>query len=116
MKSIHEGIKPHICANCGKGFFRRATLIEHLQYANNVKCLEKFQLTSDEVLPPKRIRKHKYTRKEVICDTCGKTLQDSSGLKAHMRSIHEGEREHVCGTCGKAFFRKNQLEEHIGNY
>ena len=116
VQSIHEGIKSHICANCGKGFFRKATLIEHLQYANNFKCLEIFKLSSDEVLPPKRIRKHKYTRKEVICDSCGKTLQDSSGLKAHMRAIHEGEREHVCGTCGKAFFRKNQMEEHIGNY
>ena len=116
IRNIHEGKKDYKCTNCGKGFFKNAFLIEHIQFAKNFECLQKFQMSTniqvDEAQIKRRIRKH--TKNERVCDSCGKSFYDASSLKTHMRSVHKGERENFCGTCGKAFFRKAALNEHIG--
>ena len=44
---------------------------------------------------------------------CVKLFTNSSGLKKHINSVHEGIKNHICKTCGKGFFRLNHLKRHV---
>ena len=47
------------------------------------------------------------------CLECNKTHRDKSNLNAHIRQVHEGERNQTCSTCGKAFFQPHDLKRHV---
>uniref|UniRef100_A0A3P9LEB6 Zinc finger and BTB domain containing 11 n=1 Tax=Oryzias latipes TaxID=8090 RepID=A0A3P9LEB6_ORYLA len=51
------------------------------------------------------------TKREFVCDICGKTLPKLYSLRIHMLS-HTGVRPHSCKVCGKTFAHKPSLKMH----
>ena len=78
VKSIHEGIKQHVCDKCDSAFSRPHDLKRHTE-------------TVHEGL------------KRYLCDKCDKAFTQQKHLKRHVESVHLGLREHVCDRCSKAF-------------
>lgn len=58
----------------------------------------------DKTLPP-------HTKREFVCDICGKTLPKLYSLRIHMLN-HTGVRPHSCKVCGKTFTHKHSLKMH----
>lgn len=56
--------------------------------------------------PKKGSKKGRYT-----CEDCGKSLASSSGLDAHIKTVH-GQKIYDCEYCEKAFARKDHLFNH----
>lgn len=52
-----------------------------------------------------------HTKREFVCDICGKTLPKLYSLRIHMLS-HTGVRPHSCKVCGKTFTHKHSLKMH----
>ena len=77
-----------------------------------VKCPSQRQLTTHlrmahDVAPSSFSSEHS-------CSDCGKSFKSSQTLKAHMRNMHEGEKEdYVCGHCDRAFTHKGSLKAHM---
>ena len=51
------------------------------------------------------------TKREFVCDICGKTLPKLYSLRIHMLN-HTGVRPHCCKVCGKSFANKHSLKMH----
>lgn len=51
------------------------------------------------------------TKREFVCDICGKTLPKLYSLRIHMLN-HTGVRPHLCRICGKSFATKHNLKMH----
>ena len=51
------------------------------------------------------------TKREFVCDICGKTLPKLYSLRIHMLN-HTGVRPHACKVCGKSFANKHSLKMH----
>ena len=51
--------------------------------------------------------------KDYVCEKCNQRFRDSSNLKAHIRRVHEGEKNLVCTYCGKLFFDNHGLKVHV---
>ena len=54
-------------------------------------------------------------KKNAKCETCGKTLSTARNLKAHINSLHDGQKDHKCDSCGKQFSRAGNLKTHINS-
>lgn len=52
-----------------------------------------------------------HTKREFVCDICGKTLPKLYSLRIHMLN-HTGVRPHSCKVCGKSFTNKHSLNVH----
>ena len=49
----------------------------------------------------------------IKCTLCEKSFQEKSGLKRHMKGVHEGKRPYACHLCGLAFTQGGNLKTHI---
>lgn len=78
--------KPFLCIVCGKDFAERAQLKSH-------------SLTHT-------------TERPYECNQCGKAYKQSTKLKLHQRSVHEGLRPYKCDQCDSAFKECSDLRRH----
>ncbi|KAB5584286.1 hypothetical protein PHYPO_G00105710 [Pangasianodon hypophthalmus] len=131
----------HTCSECGMVFQRRYTLIMHMlkheksrsfkctlcnkefQYAVSLRAHlarhkhQKSQRSSlargaaDEVSDGLEGQAKSRTKREFVCDICGKTLPKLYSLRIHMLN-HTGVRPHSCRVCGKSFATKHNLKMH----
>ncbi|XP_078462438.1 GDNF-inducible zinc finger protein 1-like [Lampetra planeri] len=46
------------------------------------------------------------------CRECGQTFTNRCNLRAHLRHVHNEDRQFVCGICGKRFKRKKDVRRH----
>ncbi|KAF5893300.1 zinc finger and BTB domain-containing protein 11 [Clarias magur] len=128
----------HTCSECGMVFQRRYTLIMHMlkhEKSRSFKCTlcnKEFQYAvslrahltrhkhqksqkaraADEVSDRSEEGQAKSrTKREFVCDICGKTLPKLYSLRIHMLN-HTGVRPHSCRVCGKSFATKHNLKMH----
>ncbi|XP_029286238.1 zinc finger and BTB domain-containing protein 11 isoform X2 [Cottoperca gobio] len=115
----HEKARGYKCSLCSKEFQYAASLRAHLarhkqqssQRAPIIKPSAEQNSEGkldgdleDKTLPPN-------TKREFVCDICGKTLPKLYSLRIHMLN-HTGVRPHACKVCGKTFAHKHSLKMH----
>ncbi|KAI4892008.1 hypothetical protein NFI96_034219 [Prochilodus magdalenae] len=131
----------HTCSECGMVFQRRYALIMHTlkhEKSRGFKCTlcnKEFQYAASLRA---HLARHKHqktqsvsvtrggmaedsdglegqaksrTKREFVCDICGKTLPKLYSLRIHMLN-HTGVRPHSCRLCGKSFATKHSLKMH----
>lgn len=62
----------------------------------------------------KKLRSHLTTheKKMFSCNYCEKKFTKSVNVQAHIKSIHQLEKNFLCSNCGKNFSTKGALKEH----
>ena len=84
IHNANEDNKKHVCELCGKAFFTKTSLKEHIYTHSDVK---------------------RYS-----CEVCGKQLRNDSSFRRHMMSVHNVKQ--TCDICGKDIFTKVGLAFH----
>ena len=87
-KSHKDSNKSHQCPNCVIKFIDISKLEKHVS------------------------ENHKHSLSKYVCEICSKNFKNSSVLKLHQMSIHEGIR-HPCPHCSKKFNQAGTLGAHI---
>ncbi|XP_026856465.2 zinc finger and BTB domain-containing protein 11 [Electrophorus electricus] len=106
----HEKSRGFKCTLCNKEFQYAASLRAHLARHKHQRASSSRGLAADDpegLVGPARGR----TKREFVCDICGKTLPKLYSLRIHMLN-HTGVRPHACRLCGKSFATKHSLKMH----
>ncbi|XP_038572595.1 zinc finger and BTB domain-containing protein 11 [Micropterus salmoides] len=115
----HEKARGYKCSLCSKEFQYAASLRAHLA-RHKQQSSQRAPITKPSVeqssdgkaesdLDEKTLSPH--TKREFVCDICGKTLPKLYSLRIHMLN-HTGVRPHSCKVCGKTFAHKHSLKMH----
>lgn len=119
--TIHEIHSPEkkqlVCEICGNMFMKKYYLEQHLQRVHNQNkpsyscefCVFK---TTCRMNIARHMALHLESKKECICEQCGKAFYNLSTLKDHMSYVHMQKRQFKCSKCDKAFKRNSELVRH----
>ncbi|XP_016107439.1 zinc finger and BTB domain-containing protein 11-like isoform X2 [Sinocyclocheilus grahami] len=109
----HEKTRSFKCSICNKEFQYAASLRAHLARHKHQKTqrasMTRAMATEDSQGSEGQMRYR--TKREFVCDICGKTLPKLYSLRIHMLN-HTGVRPHTCKVCGKSFATKHSLKMH----
>ncbi|KAH9499415.1 hypothetical protein Btru_003405, partial [Bulinus truncatus] len=103
------------CKICGKMYMEERHLLQHEKNHYMIKpyscnfCDRRFSLHPLLIKHEERIHK---TKKDIICDICGKVFKRMDNLNRHKIS-HTGVKSHKCDHCGLSFTEKGSLTRHI---
>uniref|UniRef100_A0A672H148 Zinc finger and BTB domain containing 11 n=1 Tax=Salarias fasciatus TaxID=181472 RepID=A0A672H148_SALFA len=115
----HEKARGYKCSLCNKEFQYAASLRAHLA-RHKQQSSQRASISRPPIEPAAEGRgdsdldektSSPQTRREFVCDICGKTLPKLYSLRIHMLS-HTGVRPHSCKVCGKTFAHKHSLKMH----
>ena len=112
---MHEGSKARIfaCEYCGKSFYRRGSLIEHIRRCLNLKTY-KCELCGKGFNNISGLNSHAAVHlasKDFTCELCGKAFKRLLNMKNHMK-VHLNEKQYKCEICGKGCNTSSQLSMH----
>lgn len=98
---------------CNKEFQYAVSLRAHLARHKHQKTQRSplARVATDEVSDGVEGQAKSRTKREFVCDICGKTLPKLYSLRIHMLN-HTGVRPHSCRVCGKSFATKHNLKMH----
>uniref|UniRef100_A0A663NA93 Zinc finger and BTB domain containing 11 n=3 Tax=Athene cunicularia TaxID=194338 RepID=A0A663NA93_ATHCN len=105
----HERCKDYKCPLCKKEFQYGASLRAHL-VRHTRKTEVNTAAASVEETGVSSVKGR--TKREFICDICGRTLPKLYSLRIHMLK-HTGVKPHACKVCGKTFTYKHGLKMHL---
>ncbi|KAG5833371.1 hypothetical protein ANANG_G00275230 [Anguilla anguilla] len=108
----HEKTRGYKCSLCNKEFQYAASLRAHIARHKRQKTQRAAGTRAsaeDEDAGDGKAKSR--TKREFVCDICGKTLPKLYSLRIHMLN-HTGVRPHTCRVCGKAFAHKHSLKMH----
>ncbi|XP_029112411.1 zinc finger and BTB domain-containing protein 11 isoform X2 [Scleropages formosus] len=109
----HEKTRGYRCSLCSKEFQYAASLRAHLTRHKRQKS-QRASVAARVLAEGKEAadgRTRGRTKREFVCDICGKTLPKLYSLRIHMLN-HTGVRPHACKVCGKTFAHKHSLKMH----
>ncbi|XP_315481.4 transcription factor grauzone [Anopheles gambiae] len=129
---------------CGKQFFRRYILVDHIAaHRGTIRCEichktyktkrylalhfakshsgetdRPFKCGKCHVSYPKQylLRAHELMHVQQQCHICEKVLSNTQSLRVHIAQMHGGDGHHICDTCGKVFRTKPAMERHINEH
>ncbi|NXS09469.1 ZBT11 protein, partial [Neodrepanis coruscans] len=105
----HERSKEYKCPLCKKEFqygaSLRAHLVRHTRKSEGTAAATSAEGTGVSVVKGR-------TKREFVCDICGRTLPKLYSLRIHMLK-HTGVKPHACKVCGKTFTYKHGLKMHL---
>ncbi|XP_070203245.1 zinc finger protein 664-like [Littorina saxatilis] len=108
-------VRSHICEHCGKAFYEKLVLDEHVKYTHLRKRKFVCDVCSKVFYRPGTLAKHKRChtgKRPYVCSQCGQSFTVAYNLKVHQR-LHTGERPYQCKQCDAAFAQKNSLDVHM---
>lgn len=92
MRSHYTGTSiPHPCRNCALTFPTKKKLATHRKESH-----------------PRSVPKNSHR----VCHECGQLFMGSSGLRYHLRHVHQGVREVACRFCDKLFASRPVRDDH----
>ena len=95
----HSKKNPNLfCARCKKTFCTEISFNRHM--AKN-DCRER----DENYVQP--------CNQPTICEACGQTFRDRSGMKKHYKVHHMGQKDHKCDQCENEYASKVHLKRHI---
>ncbi|KAM4628616.1 zinc finger and BTB domain-containing protein 11 [Polymixia lowei] len=114
----HEKARGYKCSLCSKEFQYAASLRAHLA-RHKQQSSQRAPIAKPSLEPSSEgkaegdldDRTAARTKREFVCDICGKTLPKLYSLRIHMLN-HTGVRPHSCKVCGKTFAHKHSLKMH----
>ncbi|XP_033937095.1 zinc finger and BTB domain-containing protein 11 [Pseudochaenichthys georgianus] len=116
----HEKARGYKCSLCSKEFQYAASLRAHLA-RHKQQSSQRAPVIKPPAEPPAERgggdsdledkTQSPNTKREFVCDICGKTLPKLYSLRIHMLN-HTGVRPHSCKVCGKTFAHKHSLKMH----
>ena len=95
VETVHMKMKRYQCKDCNDCFSRPDQLRDHME-----------ELHGPDGPQPKK-------DKRVMCPHCGLKYRDDTGLRKHIKRIHDGGTEVSCPTCNKTLKNKIVLKQHI---
>ena len=107
MKNVH---KDFICIHCSPAlqFDRSLVYVLHLKLVHGInnrsKTIENHQEKSFEV-----------DNNGLKCELCSKNFTAKSSLKAHVASVHDGEKPLKCEICDYSCSRNTSLKKHVAS-
>ncbi|XP_010120681.1 PREDICTED: zinc finger and BTB domain-containing protein 11, partial [Chlamydotis macqueenii] len=105
----HERSKDYKCPLCKKEFQYGASLRAHLvRHTRKTEVNTAAANVEETGMSSVKGR----TKREFICDICGRTLPKLYSLRIHMLK-HTGVKPHACKVCGKTFTYKHGLKMHL---
>ncbi|XP_061222015.1 zinc finger and BTB domain-containing protein 11 [Neopsephotus bourkii] len=105
----HERSKDYKCPLCKKEFQYGASLRAHLvRHTRKTEVNTAASSVEETVMSSVKGR----TKRQFICDICGRTLPKLYSLRIHMLK-HTGVKPHACKVCGKTFTYKHGLKMHL---
>uniref|UniRef100_A0A8C7MAQ4 Zinc finger and BTB domain containing 11 n=1 Tax=Oncorhynchus kisutch TaxID=8019 RepID=A0A8C7MAQ4_ONCKI len=111
----HEKTRGYKCTLCNKEFQYAASLRAHLARHKHQKSQRPTLVRVPQPHGEEGVegdgRTKGRTKREFVCDICGKTLPKLYSLRIHMLN-HTGVRPHSCRVCGKTFAHKHSLKMH----
>ena len=120
LRNVHgQGeANKHICPTCGKQFYYKDDLKNHIQVHEGDLKFKCSELNCDKAYSTlKALRKHnKLTHQvdvdSVTCKICNKRLATKYKLKAHML-VHSDAKPFSCTHCSDTFKEKRNVIKHI---
>ena len=109
LRDCHEANSPKLCDLCGASCKNRDALKQHKKNVHKRSS----QMSENAEEGEETAGKRKWKTKKYPCPHCDKSIAGSSGLKTHIRTIHEKIRDFMCQECGKAFTQNVALQLHI---
>ena len=109
LKDCHEAMSPKLCDLCGASCKNRDALKQHKKNVHK----RSLQKSENEGGDENNVHKWKCKTKKFPCPHCEKSIAGRSGLRTHIRTIHEKIRDFMCQECGKAFTQNVALQLHI---
>ena len=113
---VHMQERKHVCPKCGKCFFEKAELENHLSSHSsetlNLECnVCKLKFKNKKTLYYHQKRTHNPGNKIHICYQCGKSYADSHHLNRHI--LTHGQKSCTCKICGKSFQSDQKVKAHV---
>jgi uncharacterized Zn-finger protein len=118
-RRVHNNERNFFCDYCGKGFYLKGILLDHIVThlpkhirGKSIKCSQCPKLFTT----PGTLRFHfKDVHAEVLstCEECGKTFTSRNLFKQHRKTDHKEKIVKICDICGETFAEPVKLRDHI---
>ncbi|XP_068115334.1 zinc finger protein 300-like [Hyperolius riggenbachi] len=111
--SIHSPGRRFSCSVCGKGFTRKAGLLNHQRTHTGERPFS-CSACGKTFIHKTGLLSHQKTHtgeRPFSCSVCRKGFRHKGGLLIHQRT-HTGERPFSCAECGKGFSDRGNLVRH----
>ncbi|XP_077996844.1 uncharacterized protein LOC144450149 [Glandiceps talaboti] len=99
-----------LCPECGKVFWDKNDLIEHLKCHEMLECNLCNKIFGGEL----QLRKHQQIHQDIRpfeCTKCKKSFRQKGSLDSHSR-IHTGEKPFQCKFCDESFCHRRSCDIH----
>uniref|UniRef100_A0A182T9L9 Transcription factor grauzone n=1 Tax=Anopheles maculatus TaxID=74869 RepID=A0A182T9L9_9DIPT len=106
------------CEICQKTYKTKRYLLLHIAKSHSSEEERPFKCTKCHISYPKQylLRAHELLHVQQQCQICQKVLSNNQSLKVHIAQMHSDDGNHICDTCGKVFRTKLAMERHINEH